>query len=143
MWKLVTAMLLAMGLTLSGISSFAGNDNPTGSDTMRDAGLKDKSSLSESAGVEAAEPAPDQNSHQPRMESSEQKKTEIQPDGRVEYVVKEGDTLASIAERTLGSEDKWIVIARANDLSDPDTIFVGQKLVIPSGGEDEDSGSGK
>jgi LysM repeat protein len=55
--------------------------------------------------------------------------------GEGEYVVKEGDTLAEIAEEHLGSQDKWIIIARANDLEDPDSIHVGQRLTIPSESE--------
>jgi len=52
-----------------------------------------------------------------------------------EYVVKEGDTLAEIAEEHLGSQDKWIVIARANNIENPDMIFAGQRLDIPSESE--------
>jgi LysM repeat protein len=55
--------------------------------------------------------------------------------GEGEYVVKEGDTLAEIAEEHFGSQDKWIVIARANDLENPDAIYVGQRLDIPSESE--------
>jgi len=57
--------------------------------------------------------------------------------GEGEYVVKEGDTLAEIAEEHLGSQDKWGLIARANNLEDPDRIYVGQRLTIPSGSEIE------
>jgi len=49
-----------------------------------------------------------------------------------EYTVKKGDTLSGIAERTLGSEDKWTLIAKINNLSNPDEIFVGQKLILPA-----------
>jgi len=53
--------------------------------------------------------------------------------GEGEYIVQEGDTLATIAEQHLGSQDQWSVIAKANNLEDPDRIFVGQRLTIPSG----------
>ena len=59
--------------------------------------------------------------------------------GEGEYIVQEGDTLATIAEQHLGSQDQWSVIAKANNLEDPDRIFVGQRLTIPSG----DTGSEK
>lgn len=49
-----------------------------------------------------------------------------------EYIVKKGDTLSEIAENTLGSEDKWPLIAKINNLSNPDEIFVGQKLKLPA-----------
>ncbi len=48
-----------------------------------------------------------------------------------EYTVEKGDTLAEIAEKELGSQDKWQAIARANGLEDPDMLQVGQKLRIP------------
>jgi LysM repeat protein len=50
-----------------------------------------------------------------------------------EYTVQSGDTLSSIAEAELGSQDRWQEIARANDIENPDRIFEGQKLTIPAG----------
>jgi LysM repeat protein len=44
------------------------------------------------------------------------------------YVVREGDSLSSIAERFDVTE---AAIMRANNLADPDRILVGQELVIP------------
>jgi len=55
-----------------------------------------------------------------------------------EYTVQEGDTLSSIAEAELGSQDRWQEIARANDIENPDHIYAGQKLAIPA----EQSGAG-
>src|SRR3990167_5172386 len=49
-----------------------------------------------------------------------------------QYTVKSGDTLASIAEERLGSQDRWQEIARANNLENPDRIFEGQTLTIPA-----------
>ncbi len=48
-----------------------------------------------------------------------------------EYVVQKGDTLSTIAARTLGSAGQWKQIADANNLSNPNMISVGQKLNIP------------
>jgi len=48
------------------------------------------------------------------------------------YTVKSGDTLASIAEERLGSQDRWQEIARANNIENPDRIFEGQTLTIPA-----------
>lgn len=50
-----------------------------------------------------------------------------------EYIVKEGDTLAEIAEKFLGTQEKWQEIARANDLDNPDKLDVGDRLLIPDG----------
>ena len=49
------------------------------------------------------------------------------------YTVKSCDTLSAIAKRFLGGANRYMDIFNANkdQLSDPDKIKVGQKLVIP------------
>jgi nucleoid-associated protein YgaU len=49
------------------------------------------------------------------------------------HIVKSGDTLSGIAKELLGSANRYMDIFNANkdQLSDPDKIKVGQKLVIP------------
>ena len=49
------------------------------------------------------------------------------------HTVKSGDTLSAIAKKLLGSANRYMDIFNANkdQLSDPDKIKVGQKLVIP------------
>ncbi len=49
-----------------------------------------------------------------------------------QYTVKAGDTLATIAEAELGSQDRWQEIASANNIENPDRIFEGQTLTIPA-----------
>jgi LysM repeat protein len=44
------------------------------------------------------------------------------------YVVREGDSLSAIAARFGVSEE---AIRQANNLADPNSIFVGQELIIP------------
>lgn len=77
--------------------------------------------------------APEQEMTQPRTDSDFSGESS-------QYTVQEGDTLASIAEEHLGSADKWQVIARANDISDPNELEVGQTLTIPASGETSDAG---
>ena len=48
----------------------------------------------------------------------------------VEYVVQEGDTLFSIARRFGVDMEE---LARVNGITDPSTIYVGQRLIIPGG----------
>ncbi len=51
------------------------------------------------------------------------------------YVVKDGDSLSSIARRLLGSEDAWQSLFDANRetlRNDPDRLSVGLTLVIPT-----------
>jgi len=50
------------------------------------------------------------------------------------YVVVSGDSLSKIAQREYGSAGEWTRIYEANRglIKDPDKIFPGQKLQIPS-----------
>jgi LysM repeat protein len=52
------------------------------------------------------------------------------PDGSTVYIVKRGDTLYRIA-RSYGV-NVWAV-ARANGITNPNRIYAGQRLVIPTG----------
>jgi nucleoid-associated protein YgaU len=49
------------------------------------------------------------------------------------YTVQSGDTLAKIAQTVYGDGARWKEIFEANrdQISDPDTIQVGQELTIP------------
>ena len=50
------------------------------------------------------------------------------------YEVKKGDSLSKIAKHVYGDANKWKQIFEANrdKLKDPDKIFPGQVLTIPS-----------
>ena len=48
------------------------------------------------------------------------------------YTVQQGDTLYSIAQQAYGDGNKWPVIAQANAIADPNLIYPGQVLYIPS-----------
>lgn len=47
------------------------------------------------------------------------------------YTVKAGDTLWNIAENKYKSGYNWVDIKNANNISNPDTLFAGTKLVLP------------
>lgn len=49
----------------------------------------------------------------------------------VYYTVEPGDKLAGIAERVTGNAKNWPVIAKANDIIEPDDFRVGQQLIVP------------
>jgi len=51
----------------------------------------------------------------------------------INYRVKPGDTLGRIAEKFLGSSTKYMVVARLNNLKNPNLIYVDQKLKIIAG----------
>lgn len=48
------------------------------------------------------------------------------------YTVKRGDTLQSIAAKVLGDQKRWHDIKDLNNLRDPKSIKVGQKLKMPA-----------
>ncbi len=48
------------------------------------------------------------------------------------YTVVEGDTLWSIAERKYKSGYNWVDIQNANNLSNANLLYVGQKLTLPN-----------
>lgn len=49
-------------------------------------------------------------------------------------VVERGDTLAKIAERTLGDSTLWPLLYRANRdrIKDPARVYPGQELTVPA-----------
>lgn len=51
--------------------------------------------------------------------------------GGNEYIVNQGDDLWDIAVRAYGDGYKWVEIARANKLINPDVIHQGNVLVLP------------
>jgi hypothetical protein len=57
------------------------------------------------------------------------------PDRPGEYIVEVGDTLSRIALKYYGSRFKWEKIYEANKptMKNPDYIYVGQKIILPSG----------
>lgn len=48
-----------------------------------------------------------------------------------EYIVKSGDTLSNIANRILGANADWREIARLNNITNPASLQIGQRLIIP------------
>ena len=48
------------------------------------------------------------------------------------YTVMSGDSLWTISEKVYGSGYNWTDIAKANNISNPGLIFVGQQLNIPN-----------
>jgi nucleoid-associated protein YgaU len=56
---------------------------------------------------------------------------EIASAGKRTYTVKSGDTLSAISKEFYGDAGKYMDIAKANNISDPNKINVGQELNIP------------
>jgi len=54
-----------------------------------------------------------------------------------EYKVAEGDSLSKISEKTYGSQDFWPVLARVNNIANPNIIFVNSTLNLPQKAEVE------
>ena len=54
----------------------------------------------------------------------------VGPDGTT-YVVKAGDMLMKLSKKFYGDENKYTIIMKANDITDPNKIAVGDTLIIP------------
>ncbi len=52
--------------------------------------------------------------------------------GERNYTVKPGDNLSKISQQFYGDAKKYMAIAKANNLENPDKIKVGQELIIPA-----------
>ena len=52
--------------------------------------------------------------------------------GQQVYVVQSGDNLSNISKYLYGNANKYMDIAKANGLADPNKIQVGQQLKIPA-----------
>lgn len=59
-----------------------------------------------------------------------QQQAQMLPKAKV-YIVKAGDDLWSISESIYGTGYNWVAIAKANNLTNPSTIFAGNQLVLP------------
>ncbi len=49
-----------------------------------------------------------------------------------QYTVQSGDSLSAISEKLYGSQDFWPALAQANKIANPNLIFAGNTLDIPS-----------
>lgn len=62
--------------------------------------------------------------------SSQTPSSEIQNGSK--YVVKQGDNLTMIALKFYGDPSRYVDIMKANNITNPNLIWIGQELVIPS-----------
>jgi nucleoid-associated protein YgaU len=71
----------------------------------------------------------------PAVEASAPKKSEAvafaNEGGKKIYVVQPGDTLSGISSKVYGTMRHAEKIREANNIEDPDTLWIGKKLVIP------------
>jgi nucleoid-associated protein YgaU len=51
---------------------------------------------------------------------------------RNKYTVQAGDNLSKISQKFYGDANKYMTIAKANNLPDPNKIKAGQELIIPA-----------
>lgn len=77
------------------------------------------------------EPAPEPTPVPTDPPAASQKPEAAQTSGPVGYVIQKGDTLIGISIRQYGSDGKVSEICSLNDISDPDDIKVGQKILLP------------
>lgn len=56
----------------------------------------------------------------------------VSENGQTYYIVKQNDSLWTIALAVYNDGYKWVDIAKANNLVNPGTIFTGDKLLVPN-----------
>lgn len=64
--------------------------------------------------------------------TANQQQPTVAPEQGKRYVIKENETLWSIAEQAYGSGYNWVDIVEANNITNPDLVYPGTQLVIPS-----------
>lgn len=67
--------------------------------------------------------------------STKQVEKKVEEEKTINYVVKRGDTLRTIAAKYLGSGTKYPQIVQENNIKNPDLIYPGQVFKITTGGE--------
>ncbi|HSD98414.1 MAG TPA: LysM peptidoglycan-binding domain-containing protein [Patescibacteria group bacterium] len=58
--------------------------------------------------------------------------TTVQENGNTYYIVKQNDSLWTIAQSVYNNGYKWTDIASVNHIANPSTIFTGDKLLMPN-----------
>jgi NitT/TauT family transport system substrate-binding protein len=78
-------------------------------------------------------PSPSERSKQ-ALEAKPPPPPQMPQRGAVEYTIQAGDTLSELANRFYGKTFKWTRIYEANReaIKNPDYIYIGQKITIPS-----------
>lgn len=74
---------------------------------------------------------PATNSQNPTIENSQLTEATASGSLPVTHIVQKGETLWSIAQTYYASGFNYVDIAKANNISNPGTIEIGQKLTIP------------
>jgi nucleoid-associated protein YgaU len=81
--------------------------------------------------AEARQPDPEPTSSPAGSEGEAATDPEGETEGGETYIVQQGDTLASIAAREYGDASLDDFIAEANDITDPESLAVGTRLILP------------
>ncbi|MDY7108363.1 MAG: LysM peptidoglycan-binding domain-containing protein [Planctomycetota bacterium] len=95
-------------------------------------------------GMPRQQPGPDRTPQTPPQRpaadeaSAARSPDERAPAAHTPYVVKDGDTLSSIAQRWFGEAARWELIQQANPAIDPRNLRIGQVLLLPARNETHD-----
>jgi len=65
------------------------------------------------------------------VEEAQTQTPQVKPNQPRVYVVQAGDYLWKIAKEQYGDGFAWVKIAQANQITQPDLIYKGQKLILP------------
>lgn len=119
------------------VKSDEANSTEAAKDTNAVASESQDSNAAQSGQTQQTEQADQQDKTRQAQQNDAQNQTDPakQPAretmGRASYVVKDGDTLATISEMYYGTLDKVEDICSLNGITDKNTILPGQKIVLP------------
>ncbi len=144
LWGRVLVLLLALALAFWLGTTFGGDEaSQRQIGEQRDeiarleaqiASLQAEIAAVDAGGDDSRPPPSEDPSEVAAAEASSQETPTEQPqrDRGRSYVIQSGDSLAAIAQDVYGDPTKWRDIARANDLSEPYSLTVGESLRIPA-----------
>lgn len=68
-------------------------------------------------------------------QAAQQQEQEKANQAQGNYKVVAGDSLSAIAQKQYGSQDYWPIIARANNIANPNILFADSQITLPSKAE--------
>jgi len=127
LWKKVRAPQI-IGADNQFETTASSTNTPEGNDADDEANPDDEYGIENPDG-ETGDDETDSSDEEPDA-GADDKENPTKSEGEI-YIVKPGDMLMKIAKDKYGDESKYRLIMEANNITDPNMLQVGQKLILP------------